>query len=60
MPERFENQYWYPEWHAIVDRVVTAQMARDNAAASSPERQTADLEYDDALVAFRSAALRFR
>jgi hypothetical protein len=60
MPEQYEDQPWYLEWRAAVDRVGTAHTARDSAATGSPERQAADLEYDDALIAFRSAAQRFR
>jgi len=57
---RFEDQPWYPEWRAVVDRVVTAQMARDSSTAGTPEREAADREYDAALAAFRSAAERFQ
>ena len=60
MSERFEDQPWYPEWHAVVDRVVTARIARDSSAAGTPEREAADREYDTALAAFRSAAERFQ
>jgi hypothetical protein len=60
MSERFADQPWYPEWHAIVDRVVTAHMARDSSTAGTPERKAADREYDVALAAFRSAAGRFQ
>ena len=60
MPEQYENQPWYLEWRAAVNRVVTAHTARDSAVTGSPERHAADLEYDDALTAFRTAALRFR
>jgi hypothetical protein len=60
LSKRFEDQPWYPEWRAVVDRVVTARMARDSAAGGTPEREAADLEYDLALAAFRSAAERFR
>ena len=60
MPKQYEDQPWYLEWRAAVDRVVTAHTARDSAATGSPERRAADLEYDDALIAFRSAAQRFQ
>ncbi len=60
MPGQYEDQPWYPEWRTAVNRAVTACTARDSAAAGSPERQAADREYEDALVAFRSAAQRFR
>jgi hypothetical protein len=56
MPERFEDQSWYPEWRPVVDRVVTARMARDSAAAGSPAREATDREYDAALVVFRALA----
>jgi hypothetical protein len=60
LSERFEDQPWYPEWHAVVDRVVRARVARDSAAAGTPEREAADREYDVAFAAFRAAAERFR
>lgn len=60
LSERFEEQPWYPEWRAVVDRVVTARIARDSAAAGTPEREAADREYDAAFAAFQSAAELFR
>jgi hypothetical protein len=60
LSERLEDQPWYPEWRAAVDRVVTARMARDSATPGTPEREDADREYDAAFAAHRLAAERFR
>jgi hypothetical protein len=56
MPERFEDQPWYPEWKRTVDRVVTARMELDATKPGTPEWEAADREYESALAAFRAAA----
>jgi hypothetical protein len=45
MPERFEDQPWYPEWKRTVDRVVTARMELDAAKPGTPDGkpQTANM-----------------
>jgi hypothetical protein len=60
MPKRFEDQSWYPEWKKAIDRVVAARMILDGTKPDTPERETANREYDAALAAFRSAAERSR
>jgi hypothetical protein len=57
---QFENQSWYPEWKKAVDRVVAARMALDATTPETPERQTADREYQAALTGFRTLAEKLR
>jgi hypothetical protein len=59
MPERFEDQPWYAEWKQIIDRVVAARMALDATNADTPERDTANREYEAALAAFRLLAEKY-
>jgi hypothetical protein len=42
MPNRFEDQPWYPEWKKTIDRVVTARMALDATTPGTPEWEAAD------------------
>jgi hypothetical protein len=56
MPNRFEDQPWYPEWKKTIDRVVTARMALDATTPGTPEWEAADREYGAALSAFRVLA----
>jgi hypothetical protein len=60
MSKRFEDQPWYPEWKKTIDRVVTARMALDATKSDTPERETAQREYEAALVAFRLVAEKHR
>jgi hypothetical protein len=60
MPETFENQPWYREWRAALERVVSTSMARDRTVAGTPEREAANRECDRALDEFRKIANQVR
>ena len=59
MPERFEDQPWYPEWKKTVDRVVAARMALDATRPDMPEWEAVEREYEAALAAFRLVAEKY-
>ncbi len=58
MPETFEDQPWYREWHEALHRVIST--ARDRTVAGTPEREAAEREYDAALAEFRKIANQVR
>ena len=60
MPERFEDQPWYREWHETLNRVIAAQMRREAAQPGTAEREAADAEFEAAMAAFREIANRVR
>jgi hypothetical protein len=60
MPERFEDQPWYREWHEALEGVIATSMARDRTVAGTPEREAAQRECDSAMAAFRDIANRIR
>jgi len=59
-PSAVEDQPWYPEWRAAVERVIAASMARDATMVGTPERKAADQECEAAMAAFREIANRLR
>ena len=59
-PSRPEDQPWYPQWRAALDRVIAASMAVDATMVGTPERLAANQEHDDALAAFRKIANEIR
>ena len=60
MATRFEDQPWHQEWREALDRVIAAQMRRDGPKLGTPERESANREYDAALVVFRALAEKIR
>ena len=60
MPERFEDQPWYREWHEALERAIAASMARDRTMVGTPEREAAERDYEAAMEAFREIANRIR
>jgi hypothetical protein len=55
-----EDQPWYEEWRAALERVIAASMARDATLVGTPERRAAEQECDAAMAAFREIANRLR
>ena len=51
-----DDQPWYREWRQALERVIAAQMMLDATKPGTPQRQTADQEYEAAIAAFRAAA----
>jgi hypothetical protein len=60
VPTKAEDQPWYAEWHQALERVISAQMARDSTQAGTPQREIAEREYQAALAVFRSVAEQIR
>jgi hypothetical protein len=60
MATRFEDQPWHQEWREALDRVIAAQMRRDGTKLGTPERESANREYDAELVVFRALAEKIR
>ncbi len=60
MSEKFEDQPWYREWRAALERVISTSMARDRTTAGTPEREAANRECDIALEEFRRIANQVR
>jgi hypothetical protein len=60
MPMRVEDQPWYPRWHASIDRIIAAQVARDATALDTPAREAAQRTCDEALASFREIANQIR
>jgi hypothetical protein len=58
MLKRVENEPWYRECREVLDRVIAAQVRRDATRPGTPDREAADREYDAALAAFRSIAIK--
>ena len=59
-PAAWEGQPWYQEWRAALERVIAASMARDATMVGTPDRQSAEQEYDAAMAAYRDIANRLR
>jgi hypothetical protein len=59
-PPSVEDQPWYPEWRAALERVISALVARDATIVGTPQRRAAQQEYDAAMAAFREIANRLR
>jgi hypothetical protein len=59
-PARLEDQVWYQEWRAALERVIAASMARDATMVGTPERKAALQEFEAAMAAFREIANRLR
>jgi len=49
-PSAVEDQPWYPEWRAAVERVIAASMARDATMVGTPERKAGGIGRLSALV----------
>jgi len=56
MAENFEDQPWYREWRAALERVISTSMTRDRTVAGTPEREAANRECEFALEEFRRIA----
>jgi hypothetical protein len=55
-----DDQPWYREWRQALERVIAAQMMLDATKPGTPQRQTADQEYEAAIAAFRAIANQVR
>jgi hypothetical protein len=59
-PPKPEDQPWYPQWRAALDRVIAASMAVDATMVGTPERLAAKQEHEAALAEFRKVANEIR
>jgi hypothetical protein len=46
---KFEKQPWYPVWKKSIDRLVAARLALDATKPGTPERESAEREYENAM-----------